>query len=40
MKVSSELIAQLTVTYRALERAPDLEALIRPGFCDRPQADL
>jgi NitT/TauT family transport system substrate-binding protein len=40
LEVSSELIAGLMVKYRALERAPDLDALIRPGFCDGRQADL
>jgi NitT/TauT family transport system substrate-binding protein len=39
LKVSSELIAGLMVRYHALERAPDLEALIRPGFCDGRRAD-
>jgi NitT/TauT family transport system substrate-binding protein len=34
LKVSSELMAGLMVEYGALERVPDLDALIRPGFCD------
>jgi NitT/TauT family transport system substrate-binding protein len=36
LQVSSELMADLMVEYGALERPPDLEALIRPGFCDGP----
>jgi NitT/TauT family transport system substrate-binding protein len=36
LEVSSALMARLMVEYGALERAPDLDALIRPGFCDGP----
>jgi NitT/TauT family transport system substrate-binding protein len=36
LEVSSELMGDLMVEYGALERAPDLQALIRPGFCDDP----
>jgi NitT/TauT family transport system substrate-binding protein len=36
LEVSSELMADLMVEYGAIERAPDLDSLIRPGFCDGP----
>jgi NitT/TauT family transport system substrate-binding protein len=34
LRISSELLVGLMVEYGALDRAPDLDALIRPGFCD------
>lgn len=33
-ETSSELLARLMVKYDALDREPDPDALIRPGFCD------
>jgi NitT/TauT family transport system substrate-binding protein len=33
LHVSSQLLAGLMVEYGALDREPDLEQLIRPGFC-------
>jgi ABC-type nitrate/sulfonate/bicarbonate transport system substrate-binding protein len=34
LEVSSKLLAGLMVKYGALDRQPDLDELIRPGFCD------
>jgi NitT/TauT family transport system substrate-binding protein len=34
LKISSAVLAGLMVDYGALDRAPDLDELIRPGFCD------
>jgi NitT/TauT family transport system substrate-binding protein len=34
LRTSSELLVRLMMRYGALDRAPDLDALIRPGFCD------
>jgi NitT/TauT family transport system substrate-binding protein len=34
LETSSELLGELMVEYGALEREPDLDDLIRPGFCD------
>jgi NitT/TauT family transport system substrate-binding protein len=34
LMTSSEVLARLMVEYDALDRAPDLDELIRPGFCD------
>jgi NitT/TauT family transport system substrate-binding protein len=34
LKTSAVVLAELMVEYDALDRAPDLEELIRPGFCD------
>jgi NitT/TauT family transport system substrate-binding protein len=33
LRTSSEVLGDLMVEYGALERAPDLDELIRPGFC-------
>jgi NitT/TauT family transport system substrate-binding protein len=35
LETSSEVLAGLMVEYGALHRAPDLEELIRPGFCEQ-----
>jgi NitT/TauT family transport system substrate-binding protein len=35
LETSSDVLARLMVEYGALDRAPDLEELIRPGFCDQ-----
>jgi NitT/TauT family transport system substrate-binding protein len=34
LRTSSQLLVRLMVKYGAVDRAPDLDALIRPGFCD------
>jgi ABC-type nitrate/sulfonate/bicarbonate transport system substrate-binding protein len=34
LKVSSKLLAELMSKYGALDRQPDLDELIRPGFCE------
>jgi NitT/TauT family transport system substrate-binding protein len=36
LETSSEVLAELMVAYGALDREPNLDELIRPGFCDGP----